>query len=193
VKEEQMLRSRRRIVGWVALAAAVASVTGVAFFLLGATSTGDEVLSIEAAVRLDYGLAYDDGGHEWEGADRRRIQLFLAVTSPSRGAVDQLRTGNIRIYDAYHFPYPGPEYGDPFDHSQFYAAHQAEAHAKPGDFENMGGGFYRVDLLTESDWEPVHAVLQIEIVCPWGRGITVCEVPLGMVWLLKQCAQDFPW
>lgn len=184
---------RRRIVGWVALAAVAASVTGVTFFLLGAANTGDEVLSIEAAVRLSPFLAFDNGGHEWEGSDRRRIQIFLAVTSPSRGGVDQLRTGNVRIYDAYYSPYPGPEYGDPFDPYQFYAPHQMEAHSEVGDFENLGGGFYRFDVLTDSKWESVHAVLQIEVVCPWGRGITVCEVPLGMIWLLKQCSQDFAW
>jgi len=191
-----MTRLQRRTAGWAALASIAACVATAAFFLLGAADAGNEVLDIDAAVRLTHRLADDSGGQAWEGESREYIQIFLAVTSPSRGGVDQLRSGNIRIYDAYYSPYPGPEYGDRSEWSQFYVPHEYYEYGHPaeeGDFENLGGGFYRINLLAYSDWEGAHAVLQIEVECPWGRGITVCEVPLGMVWPLRESVGDFDW
>ena len=95
------------------------------------------------------------------------VRLFLAVTSPTRGVVEQLQSGNVRVYDAVYGP--GGEHADPGGSETVEVVR----------FSNLGGGFYQVDVAPYYQWNPHQYVLRIEIECPWGKGITVCELPMG--------------
>jgi hypothetical protein len=147
-----------RIVGWTSGVVLFLAVGAAAFFLLGAAGTGDEVLSVEVAAYISQNTQFDDRG------DPIPARICIAVTSPSRGAVDQLREGNIQVHDPIH----GPEGIYPSDSGAVTVQ----------EFTNLGGGFYRIDLLTGYMWEPDQYVLQLEVVCPWGRGITVFDLPI---------------
>jgi len=150
----------RRIVGWTSGVVLLLAVGATAFFLLGAADSGDEVLSVEVGAYINWYTHVDDATDD----TRVPARICVAVTSPSRGVVDQLREGNIRVYD----PMYGPEGIKP----DYKFAVEVQ------DFTNLGGGFYFIELLPYWDWKPDQYVLQLEVVCPWGRGITVFELPI---------------
>ncbi len=152
----------RRIVGWISVVILLIAMGAGAFILLGAAAPADEVLSVEVAVYINAFTGFDEYNN-----DRIPVYICIAVTSPSRGAVDQLREGNIRVYD----PIYGPE--GPKAHADYAVEVQ--------DISNLGGGFYLIEVLPWIGWELHQYVLQIEVVCPWGRGITVCELPVMQV------------
>lgn len=159
-----MADKTRKVIGWLS-ALALVLVLGIgAFMLLGAAGQTDEVLQVEAAVFIDTGVAnaLTDGGTE------EFVHLYLAVTSPTRGPVDQLRGQNIEVRDAWHVD-PGGVIADPYGPTSIQFK----------DFFSLGGGFYRIDIAPDHCWSNNQEVILIEIHCPWGRGITVCELPIG--------------
>ena len=148
----------RRIVGWTSGVVLLLAVGAAAFILLGAAASEDEVLSVEAAAYLPAMLSLSR-----EEGYNMRVTICVAVTSPSRGVVDQLREGNIHVHDAIYGPYSARE-------DDYYAV-------EVKDFSNVGGGFYLIDVVPYM-WRSDQYVVQLEVVCPWGRGITVLELPV---------------
>jgi hypothetical protein len=135
------------------------AVGAAAFFLLGAADSGDEVLSVEAAAYVSvYVSLYSTVGALFP------VHICVAVTSPSRGVVDQLREGNIQVHD----PIRGPD--GPWEDE-----HRA---IEVQGFSNLGGGFYLIEVVPWNNWEADQHVLRLEVECPWGRGITVLELPV---------------
>jgi len=129
--------------------------------LLGAAQKSSEVLQIDVAAYISYLVpeydANDQGGVI-------PVELLLAVTSPTRGAVEQLQSGNVRVYDARVEP-----------DTEVINGRVPVAIS----FDNLGGGFYRVEMAPSWEWAWDQYALRIEVVCPWGRGITVHEIPIG--------------
>ena len=158
-----MAERRQEAITWVA-ALGLTLVLGIgAFMLLGAAEPGDEVLHVDAAAYIRTRTA----GEATALGTEEFVYLFLAVTSPTRGAVVQLQRGNIRVRDAY------------YDDSGGVAEYNEYRALQVGGFSSMGGGFYRVDVAPGHEWDYDQFVVLIEIECPWGRGITVCELPVG--------------
>jgi len=148
----------RRIVGWTSGVVLLLAVGAAAFFLLGAADSGDEVLSVEAAAYVSAYVSLSGNV-----GNLLPVLICVAVTSPSRGVVDQLREGNIQVHDPIRGP-DGPREDE-------YRAVEAQG------FSNLGGGFYLIEVVPYM-WEADQYVVQLEVVCPWGRGITVLELPV---------------
>lgn len=159
-----MAQRTRKAIGWVSILGTGIAVSIVAVVLLGAADQTDEVLQIDVGAWIYY---YTPSSDIHDSSGIQPVRLFLAVTSPTRGAVEQLRSGNVRVLDAIYGL--GGELEDP---------HGAET-VEVVRFANLGGGFYQVDVAPYYKWNPHQYVLRIEIECPWGRGITVCELPMG--------------
>ena len=152
--------------GWLAVAIVVAGIGAVGFLLFGADEQGGEVLQIDAAAHIRREVLNDEGyGTEIP------IYICLAVTSPTRGAVDQLREGNVSVHD----PINGP--------GGVMAGESTTEHDRTQmtGFVNRGGGFYVLEVNAFWRWDPDQYALEIEVVCPWGRGITVVEVPVVLL------------
>jgi hypothetical protein len=152
-----MKRRRRRIARWSFGVILLFAMRAGTVILLGATDKGDEVLPVEATAYISGGTTLDD-----PAGDRSPPYSCVAVTSPSRGPVTQLREGHLRVYD----PIYGPEGTYSWDRTSI----------KVESFSNLGGGFCLVGLLSDSSWQSHQHVLQAEVVCPWGYGITVYEL-----------------
>lgn len=154
-----MSRIQGRRLGWLVGALLVAGVGATAFVLIGAAEQGNDVLSIDVAAYLIDGLS-------WEHNDYP-VYLIIAVTSPIRGGVDQLRKANIKLYDPMHGP------GGWYDH-------QEDVEVTVQEVRNLGGGFYQISIEPGRLWVKAQYALQLEVVCPWGRGITVFELPMKL-------------
>jgi len=149
----------------VALVVTLAVITIViSAILLGAAGPVDEVLSVEAASRVS-GLSSSDSA----SGQRYPAYVCIAVTSPTRGPVTQLESGNVHITDAIR----GPQ-GLEKD-----AGHMVEVQS----FRNQGRGFYVLELLPTAAWVPDDYMVQIEVTCPWGTGITVHTLHLSLAWV----------
>ena len=121
-----MSRKQQSKLGWLAGALLIVGAGAMTFLLIGATEQADEVLMIDVAVHVDEGM---QAGFVPSGD--RSVYACLAVSSPTRGAVEQLRSGNIRVYD----PIYGP--GGIKEHTStgWYSVTLDE-------FVNLGGGYY---------------------------------------------------
>ena len=156
-----MTKKRRKAVSWVSASGLLLGIGVGAFMLLGAAEEGNEVLRVDAAAWISVFAARSDDHID-------TVYLFLAVTSPTRGGIDQLRRGNIRVVDAYYAD-PGGVEENPLDGWALDVV----------GFANMGGGFYRINVAPFAKWLPVQYAVLIEVECPWGRGVAVCELPVG--------------
>ena len=154
-----MAARRRRAIGWV-----LALGLGV-FMFLGAADQSEQVVRVDAATYISRHVA---GDSENGGSYIEPVHLFVAVTSPTGGAVDWLRRQNVRVRDAYH--------ADPGGVEEYPNAPLA---IQVVDFATLGGGFHRGDLAPNFDWDWDPYTVLIEIECPWGRGTTVSELPVG--------------
>jgi hypothetical protein len=131
---------------------------------MGAAHEGGDVLQVDVGAWI---YEFTSTSERSDSGGIRPAKLFLAVKSLARGVVEQLQSGNVRLYDALRGP--RGEYTDPGGPETVEII----------SFRNMGGGFYQVDVAPYYHWWPDQYVLRVEIECPWGRGITVCELPLG--------------
>ena len=165
-----MTARRRRIVGCASVVGILLIGGIVASLLVGATASSEEVLTVEAVVSISPYVSIEE-----EHGELVPVHVLVAVTSPTRGGVEQLRDGNLRLID--------PIYGPGGPREDEFRALDIEG------FANLGGGFYLMDLAPYYNWEGDQYVVRIEVVCPWGRGITVCEIPVTLT--SYAVSQDF--
>ena len=164
-----MSRRRTRQLGWVAGTLLMAGIGATAFLLIGAAEQGDEVLTVDAAVYLEWRIRSDV--QSFSSEEDFVAYVCLTVTSPTRGAVTQLRAGNFRLYDPINAPF---HTGDP----KMSIKEDHEVSVQVAAFHNIGGGVYCLELRPEDRWMPSQLALHVEVQCPYGHGMTVFEVPL---------------
>ena len=163
-----MSRRQGRQLGWFAGILLVTGLLAMAFLLIGAGEQGDEVLIIDTAVYMEYRIRSDVQTFSSEEAGV--VYVCLTVTSPTRGAVDQLRAGNFRLFDPINAPFTtGGKQSVKEDRG---VSVQIVA------FHSVGGGLYCLELRPEDRWTPSQLALQVEVQCPYGSGMKVFEVPL---------------
>ena len=139
----------------------------ISWMLIGAASAPDsEMLMVQATPEIYY----------TDCRTSSAVSLLVAVCSPSRGPVVNLKRGNLVVEEAII----GVLGDDPDDCSRPVMT----------DFDNIGDGFYVVrlepgpnDYCTERDydsWWYQQYALRIKVTCPWGVGIAVTSLNMIM-------------
>jgi hypothetical protein len=145
----------RRVAFAAVMASAILVVVSVGYqSLLQSAETGS--YDVQVATYFGYGV--------WYGSDDPRPVTLVVAVNSSSGPVTQLLGGNFEVKGFWPSEWA--------DDAYYYNPERV-------GFENLGGGFYRFDVVP-MDWQDRQYVFMITASSARGSGVGVGELPLQL-------------